>query len=106
MRELETKAWTAQTMLYSHFSEQFAEPDEESPFTVCGQTILLSNTALAAALSVLPEQAQEEILRYYFLLQPQRMIGAAIGRSRSTAGQHIQYPLLRLRDGMEVFRYE
>lgn len=31
MRELETKAWTAQTMLYSHFSEQFAEPDEESP---------------------------------------------------------------------------
>ncbi len=25
MRELETKAWTAQTMLYSHFSEQFGK---------------------------------------------------------------------------------
>ena len=25
MRELETKAWTAQTMLYSHFSEQYGK---------------------------------------------------------------------------------
>ena len=52
---------------------QFAEPEpgEEYPFTVCGQTVLLCNAALAAALSVLPEQTQEEILRYYFLRQPQ-----------------------------------
>ena len=82
---------------------QFAEPepDEEHPFTVCGQTVLLSNTALADAISVLPEQTQEEILRYYFLRQPQRVIGACIGRSRSTAGRHIQLALQRLREEME-----
>ena len=56
--------------------------------------------------SDLPEQTQEEIFRYYFLRQPQRVIGASIGRSRSTAGRHIQLALLRLRDEMEVRRYE
>ena len=47
---------------------QFAEPepDEEHPLTVCGQTALLSNASLANAIPVLPEQAREEILRYYF----------------------------------------
>ena len=82
------------------------EPDEEYPFIVCGQTVLLSNAALADAISVLPEQTQEEILRYYFLRQPQRVIGAHIGRSRSTAGRHIQLALKRLREEMEVRRYE
>ena len=87
---------------------QFAEPepDEEYPFTVCGQTVLLSNAALANAISVLPEQTREEILCYYFLCQPQRVIGAHIGRSRSTAGRHIQLALKRLREEMKVRRYE
>ena len=87
---------------------QFAEPepDEEHPFTVCGQTVLLSNPALADAISVLPEQTREELLRYYFLRQPQRVIGAYIGRSRSTAGRHIRLALQRLREEMEVSRYE
>ena len=87
---------------------QFAEPepDEEHPFIVCGQTVLLSNAALADAISVLPEQTREEILRYYFLRQPQRVIGACIGRSRSTAGRHIQLALQRLREEMGVSRYE
>ena len=79
---------------------------EEHTFTVCGQTILLSNAALADAISVLPEQTREEILRYYFLRQPQRVIGACIGRSRSTAGRHIQLALQRLREEMGVSRYE
>ena len=87
---------------------QFAgsEPDEEYPFTVCGQTVLLSNAALADAISVLPEQTQEEILRYYFLLQPQRVIGSHIGQSRSTAGRHIQLALQRLREEMGLSRHE
>ena len=87
---------------------QFAEPepDEEHPFIVCGQTVLLCNVTLAAALSTLPEQAQEEIFRYYFLHQPQRVIGACIGRSCSTAGRHIQLALQRLREEMEVSRHE
>ena len=56
---------------------QFAgpEPVEEYLFTVCGQTAVLYHAELAAALALLPEQAQEEIFRYYFLRQPQRVIG-------------------------------
>ena len=50
----------------------------------------------AAALALLPEQTQEEIFRYYFLRQPQRVIGVHIGRTRSTAGRHkIRYLLDR-----------
>ena len=87
---------------------QFAawEPDEEYLFTVCEQTALLSDEALAAALSCLSEQEQEEIFRYYFLRQPQRVIGVHIGRTRSTAGRHIQLALQRLRRLMEENRYE
>ena len=87
---------------------QFAEPepDEEHPLTVCGQTVLLSNASLANAIPVLPEQAREEILRYYFLHRSQRVIGACIGRSRNTAGRHIQIALRKLREEMERYRHE
>ena len=87
---------------------QFAEPepDEEHPFTVCGQTAVLYHAELADALALLPEQAQEEIFRYYFMRQPQRVIGVHIGRTRSTAGRHIQLALKRLRRLMEGKRYE
>ena len=76
---------------------QFAEPEqlEEYLFTACGQTAVLYHAELAAALALLPEQAQEEIFRYYFLRQPQRVIGVHIGRTRSTAGRHIQLALKR-----------
>ena len=68
---------------------QFAEPEqlEEYFFTACGQTAVLYHAELAAALALLPEQAQEEIFRYYFLRQPQRVIGVHI----------IQLALKRLR---------
>ena len=66
----------------------------------------MSNAALADAISVLSEQTQEEILRYYFLRQPQRVIGSHIGQSRSTAGRHIQLALQRLREEMGVSRHE
>ena len=70
------RKWERQVSLDYLINEKFVqfaapEPDEEYPFTVCGQTVLLCNAALATALSVLPEQTQEEILRYYFLRQPQ-----------------------------------
>lgn len=41
---------------------QFAasEPDEEYPFTVCGQTVLFCNAALVDAISVLPEQTRKK----------------------------------------------
>ena len=75
------RQWERQVSLDYLMNEKFvqfaaSEPDEEYPFTVCGQTVLFCNAALADAISVLPEQTQEEILRYYFLRQPQRVIGA------------------------------
>ena len=87
---------------------QFAEPEqlEEHLFTACGQTAVLYHAELAAALARLPEQTQEEIFRYYFLRQPQRVIGVHIDRTRSTAGRHIQLALQRLRRVMEENRYE
>ena len=100
------RKWERQISLDYLTNEKFVqfaepEPDEEHPFTVCGQTVLLSNAALADAISVLPEQTQEEIFRYYFLRQPQRVIGVHIGRTRSTAGRHIQLALQWLRRFME-----
>ena len=65
-----------------------------------------SQAELAAALARLPEQTQEEIFRYYFLRQPQRVIGVHIGRTRSTAGRHIQLALQRLRRLMEGKEHE
>ena len=74
------RKWERQISLDYLMDEKFVqfagpEPDEEYPFTVCGQTVLLCNAALAAALSAQPKQTQEVILRYYFLRQPQRVIG-------------------------------
>ena len=66
----------------------------------------LAAAALIAALALLPEQTQEEIFRYYFMRQPQRVIGVHIGRTRSTSGRHIQLALQRLRRLMEGKRYE
>ena len=100
------RKWERQISLDYLMDEKFVqfagpEPDEEYPFTVCGQTAVLYHAELAAALALLPEQAQEEIFCYYFLRQPQRVIGAHIGRTRSTAGRHIQLALKRLRRLME-----
>ena len=105
------RQWERQVSLDYLMNEkfvQFSEPEqlEEYLFTACGQTAVLYHAELAAALALLPEQAQEEIFRYYFLRQPQRVIGVHIGRTRSTAGRHIQLALQRLREEMGVSRYE
>ena len=100
------RKWEREVSLDYLMSEKFVqfaawELDEEYLFTVCEQTTLLSDEALAAAISSLSEQEQEEIFRYYFLRQSQREIGACMGRSRSTAGRHIQLALQRLQRIME-----
>ena len=82
------------------------EPCEEYLFTICGQTVILYDGELAAALSLLPEQAQEEIFQYYFQRRTQTEISAQYGQTRSTAGRHIQLALQRLREEMGVSRYE
>ena len=100
------RQWERQVSLDYLMNEKFvqlAEPEqlEEYLFTACDQTAVLYHAELAAALARLPEQTQEEIFRYYFLRQPQRVIGVHIGRTRSTAGRHIQLALKRLRRLME-----
>ena len=54
-------------MPFAATDEYFAQPpsSEEYLFTVCGQTVMLSNTDLAAALSSLPETEQEIIFLYF-----------------------------------------
>ena len=74
------RRWEREVSLDYLMNEKFvqlAEPEqlEEYLFTACGQTAVLYHAELAAALALLPEQAQEEIFRYYFLRQPQRVIG-------------------------------
>ena len=101
------RRWEREVSLDYLMNEKFvqlAEPEqlEEYLFTACG----LYHAELAAALALLPEQAQEEIFRYYFLRQPQRVIGVHIGRTRSTAGRHIRLALQRLRRLMEGNDYE
>ena len=105
------RRWEREVSLDYLMNEKFvqlAEPEqlEEYLFTACGQTAVLYHAELAAALALLPEQTQEEIFRYYFLRQPQRVIGVHIGRTRSTAGRHIRLALQRLRRLMEGNDYE
>ena len=96
------RKWEREVSLDYLMNEKFvqlAEPEqlEEYLFTACDQTAVLYHAELAAALALLPEQTQEEIFRYYFLRQPQRVIGVHIGRTRSTAGRHghLHHPAVR-----------
>ena len=95
-------------MPFAATDEYFAKPpsSEEYPFTVCGQTVMLSNPDLAAALSSLPETEQEIIFLYFFEHLTHAEIGERYGRTRSTAGRHIYLDLRRLREEMEVLAYE
>ena len=100
------RRWEREVSLDYLMNEKFvqlAEPKqlEEYLFTAYAQTAVLYHAELAAALALLPEQTQEELFRYYFLHQPQRVIGVHIGRTHSTAGRNIQLALKRLRRLME-----
>ena len=86
----------------------FAEPEqtEESFFTSCGQTVLLHDPVLAAALLRLPPFKQEMIYLYYFCALTQKEIAESFGRKRSNTGQHIRNALRQLYEEMEVLGYE
>lgn len=95
-------------MPFTDKDEYFAKQslNKEYPFTVCGQTVMLSNPDLAAALSSLPETEQKIIFLYFFKNLTQKEIGKRFGKARSTTGQHISLNLRRLREKMEVFAHE
>mgnify|MGYP002508831084 CR=1 FL=1 len=90
-------------MPFSTADEYFSQPpmNEDYPFAACGQIVLISDPALAA-LSMLPQQKQEEIFLYYFRRCMQKEIGKQYGHTRSTTGRHIQLALRQLWQEMEV----
>ncbi len=93
---------------FSTTDNYFVEPEpcEEYAFTACGQTVVLYDGELAAALSLLPKQAQEEIFQYYFQHRTQKQISAEYRQIRRTAGRHIRLALQPLRRKMEKQNHE
>ena len=86
--------------------EYFEAPYEEYPITICGQTVILTNGELAAALLSLPERNREIIFLYFFGDYTQQEIGEMYGRCRSTAWHHIHSALQMLHKEMEVLFHE
>ena len=85
--------------------EYFEAPYEEYPITICGQTVILTNGELAAALLSLPEKNREIMFLYFFRHYTQREIGEMYGRCRSTTGYQIHRTLQLLHKEMEVLSH-
>ena len=83
----------------------FEAPYEEYPITICGQTVILTNGELAAALLSLPERNREIIFFYFFGDYTQQEIGEMYGRCRSTTGYQIRRTLKLLQRKMEVLSH-
>ena len=83
----------------------FEAPYEEYPITICGQTVILTNGELAAALLSLPERNREIIFLYFFGDYTQQEIGKMYGRCRSTTGYQIRRTLKLLQRKMEVLSH-
>ncbi len=86
--------------------EYFEAPYEEYPITICGQTVILTNGELAAALLSLPEKNREIIFLYFFGHYTQQEIGEMYGRCRSTAWHHIHSALQMLQKELEELSHE
>ena len=78
----------------------------EYPVTVCGDTLILYDRLLAAALSRLPLREREMLYLSFFKRIPQHEIGRRYRCSRSTAGYHIRKSIGRLYEEMEGMKYE
>ena len=85
--------------------EYFEAPYEEYPVTVCGQTVILTNRELAAALLSLPERNQEIIHLYFFGDYTKQEIIEMYGCFRSTTGYLIRRTLKLLQRKMEVLSH-
>ena len=84
-------------------SDEFLKsPYEQYPVTICGQTIILTNGELAAALLSLPEKKREIIYLYFFGNYTQQEIADLYGQCKSTAWHYIHSALQLLQEEMEV----
>ena len=82
--------------------EYFEAPYEEYSITICGQTVILTNGELAAALLSLPEKKREIIYLYFFGNYTQQEIADLYGQCKSTAWHYIHSALQMLQEEMEV----
>lgn len=82
------------------------EPCREYLLTLCGDTVILYDGLLAAALSRLPVREQEMVYLSFFKRIPQHEIGRRFDCSRSTAGYHIRKAIGRLYEEMENMKCE
>ena len=85
--------------------EYFEAPYEEYPITICGQTVILTNGELAAALLSLPEKKREIIYLYFFGNYTQQEIADLYGHCKSTAWHYIHSALQMLQKEMEGFSH-
>jgi RNA polymerase sigma factor (sigma-70 family) len=85
--------------------EYFETPYEGYPIKICGQTVILTNGELAAALLSLLEKNREIIFLYFFEHYTQQEIGEMYGRCRSTTGYQIRRTLQHLYKEMEVLSH-
>ena len=83
--------------------EALKSPYEQYPVTICGQTIILTNGELAAALLSLPEKKREIIYLYFFGNYIQQEIGDLYGHCKSTAWHYIHSALQMLQE--EILRH-
>ncbi len=77
------RRWEREVSLDYLMNEKFvqlAEPEQLGRISLppAARPAVLYHAELAAALALLPEQTQEEFSRYYFLRQPQRVVGVRI----------------------------
>ncbi len=87
-------------------SDEFLKsPYEQYPVTICGQTIILTNGELAAALLSLPEKKREIIYLYFFGNYTQQEIADLYGQCKSTAWHYIHSALQMLQEEMEGFSH-
>ena len=105
-REISFEYLTEEKFYPLSTSDEFLKsPYEQYPVTICGQTIILTNGELAAALLSLPEKNREIIFLYFFGHYTQREIGEMYGRCRSTTGYQIRRTLQLLHKEMEVLSH-
>ena len=83
--------------------EALKSPYEQYPVTICGQTIILTNGELAAALLSLPEKKREIIYLYFFGNYTQQEIGDLYRHCKSTAWHYIHSALQMLQE--EILRH-
>ena len=85
-REISFEYLTEEKFYPLSTSDEFLKsPYEQYPVTICGQTIILTNGELAAALLSLPEKKREIIYLYFFGNYTQQEIADLYGYCKSTA---------------------